>query len=425
MNLRILPLFLFSLALLPGCKEKKPQQASTPPTVEVISASETDLPVYREIVATLQGPVNTKIKPKIQGYLLTQEYEDGALVKKDDLLFTIDPSTYEIDVQQAKANVEVQEANLVKAELTVQRDQELIKADAISQKQLDNAVQERDAVKAQVAASKAALNQAKLNLSYCKIYAPIAGIVGKASTDIGDLVGPTQVLATMSNLDPIQAVFYIPERAYMSRAERLQELVKIPLSERPEDIELVMADGSIYKHKGRFQFINRQIDSGTGTIGVYVLFANPNSILRPGQYAMVRIKINTLKDIIKIPQRAIVETQGMSSVYTVNSDDTVASVPVKLGETSGSNVVVTSGLKTGDTVIVEGIQKVKKGAKVKTTLFKSSSSDSSDSSSSSSNSSASSSQSSTSSSGSDSSSGSSSSSDSSSSSADSSQGTQS
>tara|TARA_R100000027_G_scaffold67681_2_gene67707 strand:+ start:1728 stop:2966 length:1239 start_codon:yes stop_codon:yes gene_type:complete len=376
MTIRLLPLLALSLAALPACNKKPAPAAPPPPTVEVTAASDIDLPIYREIVSTLQGVVNTNIKAKIQGYLLTQEYDDGAYVKKGDLLFTIDPSTYEIDVQQAEANVEVQKANLVKAELTVERDQELIKADAISQKQLDNAVQERDAVAAQVAAAEAALNQAKLNLSYCKIYAPIDGIVGKASSDIGDLVGTTSVLTTMSNLDPIQAVFFIPESAYMERADRLQELSKVPLDQRPADVELIMGDGTTYKHKGRFQFINRQIESGTGTIGVYVLFPNPGNILRPGQYAMIRIKVTTLKDAISIPQRAVKETQGMYSVYIVNNDDTVSSVPVQTGETDGSNIIITSGIKKGDIVIVEGIQKVKTGSKVKTSMWKPASSSS-------------------------------------------------
>ena len=364
MNLRILAAIPIALISFTGCQKKPAPTPPPPPTVEVITTKTTELPVYREIVSTLQGTINTNLKPKVQGYLLTQEYDDGALVDEGDLLFTIDPDPFEIAVQKAAADVAQAEAQLVKAQLDVERDRELIKADAISQKQLDNAIQAEQAAQAQVEAAKAGLNNAKLNLSYCKVYAPVSGVAGKAQGEIGDLVGTTTVLTTISSLDPVQAVFFIPEKDYLDRAGDFQKALEVSYENRPKNLELILSNGKTFEHKGRLQFINRQIEEGTGTIGVYALFPNPGSVLRPGQYVKVRGRTNTLPDAILIPQRAVKETQGMFSVFTVNKDNTVSSVSVELGETSGSDVVITSGLKAGQSVVVEGIQRLKNGTKV-------------------------------------------------------------
>lgn len=366
MNSRLLVFPAVALIALTGCQKKPAPTPPPPPTVEVVQTSATTLPVFREIVATLQGTINTNIKPKVQGYLLTQEYDDGSLVEMGDLLFTIDPDPFEIAVQKAAADVAQAEAQLVKAQLDVERDRELIKADAISQKQLDNAIQAEQAAQAQVKAAKAGLANAQLNLSYCKVYSPVTGVAGKAQGEIGDLVGTTTVLTTISSLDPVQAVFFIPEKSYLERAKDFQKALSVPFEKRPENLELILSNGTTFEHKGRLQFINRQIEEGTGTIGIYALFPNPGSVLRPGQYVKVRGRVNTLSDAILIPQRAVKETQGMFSVFTVNSDGTASSRPVELGETHGSQVVVSSGLKSGETVIVEGIQKVRSGSKVKT-----------------------------------------------------------
>lgn len=357
-------------ALLSACKDSGPPPAPPPPLVEVSEVKATDVAVYREIVATLQGTVNTNVKPKVEGYLLTQEYEDGAMVDKGQLLFTIDPDPFEIAVQGAAADVQQAEAQLVKAELDVERNRELIKADAISQKQLDNSEQAVQAAQAQVEAAKAALANAKLNLSYCEVYSPVTGIAGKAQGEIGDLVGPSSILTTISSLDPVQAVFFIPEQAYLERSADLRKALEVPFEKRPENLELILGNGRNYPHKGRLQFINRQIEEGTGTIGLYALFPNPGSVLRPGQYAKVRGRVNTIQDALLIPQRAVKETQGMFFVFTVNKDGTVSSVSVEQGETRGSDVVITSGLKAGDTIVVEGVQKVKNGMKVRAQPWK-------------------------------------------------------
>ncbi|MEM0967007.1 MAG: efflux RND transporter periplasmic adaptor subunit [Verrucomicrobiota bacterium] len=364
-----LPLFLF--VFLTGCSNESEQSAQPPaPTVQVMTVEPTNVAVFGEIVATLDGKVNTFVRPKVEGYLLTQEYSDGTAVTEGQLLFTIDPDTLEIAVQGAAADLEEAKAQLVKTQITVERDKELIKADAISQKQLDNAIQSEQAAQANVEAAEAALNNAKLNLSYAKVYSPINGIAGKAQADIGDLVGPSSTLAVISNLDPIQAVFYIPEKAYLENATELQRILNKPFEERPSNLELIFGNNQTYAEKGKLQFINRQIDSGTGTIGVFALFPNEDNFLRPGQYVKVRAQTQTLENAILVPQRALMETQGMFSVFVVNSDKTVSLTPVTRGITKGSNVVITKGLKDGDSVVIEGLQKASNGATVNPTPWK-------------------------------------------------------
>lgn len=365
-----LPAAVPLLVLLPACEKAPPPKSAAPPLVEVTTIEPTDLPVYREIVATLQGTVNTALKPKVQGYLLTQEYDDGSAVEKGQPLFTIDPDPFEIAVQKAAADVDQAKAELVKARLEVERSRELIKADAISQKQLDNAVQARQAAEAQVKAAEANLANAKLNLGFCRVVSPIAGVAGKAQADLGDLVGPGTTLATISSLDPIQAVFHIPEQAYFDRSKDLQKALSVPVDRRPANLELILANGDTFPHRGRLRFIDRQIEEGTGTIGVYALFPNPGNVLRPGQYAKVRGRVDTVENALLVPQRAVKETQGMFSVFTVKEDGTVGSVPVELGETQGSRAVVASGLKAGDTIVVEGIQKIRSGSSVRTKPWK-------------------------------------------------------
>ncbi len=356
--------------LLCSCKKDTPPPPQQPPLVEVLQIKSTTVPVYREIVATLQGVINTNVKPKVQGYLLTQEYEDGALVEKGDLLFTIDPDPFKIAVQKAEADVAQAKAQRENSQIEVDRNRELIKADAVSQKQLDNSVQALQAADAQVAAAEANLANARLNLGYCEVASPVTGVAGKATGEIGDLVGPTSVLTTISALDPVQAAFFIPEKAYLDRAGDLQKALGVPYEKRPENLELILGNGETFPHKGRLQFINRQVEEGTGTIGLYALFPNPGSVLRPGQYAKVRGRVNTIEGALLVPRRALKETQGIFSVFIVNQDDTVSSVTVEQGETKGPNVVITSGLKAGETVVVEGIQKLRPGMKVRTRPWK-------------------------------------------------------
>jgi len=351
-------------ALAAGCG-KAPSAPSAPtPSVQVITVKTQDAPIYREVVATLLGSVTTEIRPRVRGYLDEQVYGDGQFVEQGDLLFEIDDAQFLIAVESARAQLAKQKAQLVKAQLDVGRDEELIKAQAVSQKQLDNARQAEQAAQAEVDAARAAVAQAELNLSYCTVYSPITGLAGRAQAELGDLVGPTSVMATISTIDPIQAEFNIPESMYMARASAVREIMAMPLEERPQSLELVLGNDDVFPYKGKFQYLDREIGVGTGSIRVYGLFPNPERVLRPGQYARIRAKVEDYKDAIEIPQRAIQETQGSFSVFVLGSDGTVKETAVEQGPVLGSNVIITKGLKAGDQVVVEGIQRLRDGAKV-------------------------------------------------------------
>jgi len=261
-------------------------------------------------------------------------------------------------------------AQLVKAQLDVARDEELIKAQAVSQKQLDNARQAEQAAQAEVEAAEAAVAQAELNLSYCTIYSPITGLAGRAQVELGDLVGPSSVMTIISTIDPIQAVFNIPERMYLARASGVREAMAMPLEERPESLELVLGNGDVFPFKGRFQYLDREIGVGTGSIRAFGLFPNPERLLRPGQFARIRAKVQEFKDAIEVPQRAVQETQGSFSVFVLGPDGTVKETAVELGPEVGSNVIVIQGLTANDQVVVEGIQRLRDGTKVNASPWK-------------------------------------------------------
>lgn len=338
--------------------------AQTPPVpeVDVVTVTQKDVPVYSEWVGTTEGLVNAKIRAQVTGYLSKQNYEEGTSVKKGDLLFEIDPRTFQAAVDQAEAQLAIAKARLGKTELDVKRYRPLAKESAISQQELDDAVQANLAAKAAVQVAVAALEQARLSLSFTKITSPVDGIAGSANAQIGDLVGPTNAgeLTTVSTVDPIKVFFPISEQQYMVFA---REAIKT--GGKPEgtqrELELVLADGSVFPQKGKFSFAERQVDVKTGTIRLAAIFSNPGNILRPGQYGRVRAVLETQKGAIMIPQRAVSELQGSYQVAVVGTDNKVNIRPVRTGERVDNLWVITSGLKPGDRVVVEGIQKVREG----------------------------------------------------------------
>jgi len=374
---------LFSLAvaasflLYSGCGKKAPAPAAPkPPTVQTLTLTEQDIPIYREVIGTLDGFINSRIRARVQGYLLEQPYQDGSYVEAGSILFQIDPQPYQIEVQKAEATVAEAIAQEVKAEIDVERNQELILANAVSQKQLDNSIQSLQAASAQVMAARANLNQAKLNLSYCTVITSVSGLAGRSSVDTGDLITPNDLLTTVSTLDPIQFIFNIPEQYFLNQAENVRRLFDKPLDERPDSLELILSNGETWPHKGRLQYIDRAVQESTGQIAIYSLFPNPDQLLRPGEFARVRTVVRHLKDAIAIPQRALVEVQGTFQVYTVTSDNKAKMVNVTLGDYVGSQVVVLSGLSKGDVLLVEGQQKVRDGSPVSPTPWKGDSDDS-------------------------------------------------
>ena len=378
-----------------------------PPQVVVAAVEQRDLPVQREWVGTLNGLVNAAINAEVTGYLLRQDYAEGSFVHKGQLLFEIDPRPFQAAVDQAegqlaqsKAQLAQAQAGLVQAQAQLasaeanqrrsQLDEEkyipLAKDQAVTQQDLDNAVQTNKANKASVAAAQAqvetskaqieaaraavksaeaALETAKVNLGFTRLTSLIDGVAGAATVQVGNLVTPSsQAVTTVSTLDPVKAVFTVSEQEYLSlaRADALQHL----------QLKLILADGTVHPHAGRFSFADRQVDQNTGAIQMTALFPNPGNILRPGQYAMVRAVTGENKGALLVPQPAVSELQGGYEMVVVGPDNRVATRAVQVGERVGTMWVISSGLKPGERVVVEGQQKVRSGIQVQPRPFRAS-----------------------------------------------------
>jgi membrane fusion protein (multidrug efflux system) len=354
-----------SLALLAsGCEKPKAPPPPPPPVVEFVQVEQRDVPLYKEWVGSLDGMVNAQILAQVTGYLVKQNYREGEPVKKGQLLYEIDPRTFQAALEQAKGNLARQEAALVTARLDTQRIQRLLPEKAVSVRDRDNAVGRQAQAEAEVVAAKAAVDSAQLSLGFTKITSPIDGIAGLSQAQLGNLVGPgsaNATLTTVSQVDPIKAFVPLSEQEYMRFAMEKEQRNG---AEHSIPLELILADGSVYPQRGKFFFADRQVDVKTGTIKVAVLFPNPGNLLRPGQFARVRATIKTKQGALLVPQRAVAEMQGRKLVAVVGADNTVQIRPVKPAETVGTQWVIDEGLKPGERVIVEGIQKARPGAKV-------------------------------------------------------------
>jgi len=346
-----------------GCKQTPP--APSPPTVLVTEVLQKDVPINTEWVGTTVGFVNAKITPQVQGYLLKQDHLDGAYVRSGQLLFQIDDRPYKAALDQALGNVAQQRANLRKNQLDVAKYEPLVARGAVSKQSYDDAVQSVHATEAQVQAAEAAVENARLNLGWTKIYSPLDGIAEIAPVQIGDLVTPSTVLTTVSQVDPMKVTFPITERAYLRFADRIKEHQEgTPPADEPQ-LELILANGSTYQYPGRFYVANRQVDQQTGTILVQGLFPNPDRILRPGLYAKVRAPTETIRAALLVPQRAVQEIQGVYRVAVVGPDDKVSIRTVTVGPQVDGLWIITDGLKPGERVVTEGLQKVKDGIAVR------------------------------------------------------------
>ncbi|HEV8711294.1 MAG TPA: efflux RND transporter periplasmic adaptor subunit [Candidatus Binatia bacterium] len=350
-----------------GCAKGTPAAVPPPPPeVLVTEAVQRDVPIYSEWLGTTDGSVNAQIRARVQGYLESRDYREGTFVKAGDLLFTIDPRPYQAALDQAKGDLARAEANLGKTQLDVGRYTPLAKEGAISQQELDNAVQANQANKASVEAARAALKQAELNLEWTQIKSPIGGIAGIAVAQIGDLISQNTLLTTVSRVDPIKVTFPISEREYLKFADRVATAMEAEQRAQPHGppIELILADGNVYRERGGFALPDREVDLKTGTITVVSYFPNPRNILRPGLYAKARAVIDTKKDALLVPQRAVQELQGSYRVAVIGADNKVEFRPVKVGARIGSLWIIDEGLKSGERVVAEGLQKVRDGLTV-------------------------------------------------------------
>ena len=441
-SISLLVIAVAAVAVLLGlARSSKPAQAAPPVlAVGVVQVEQKNVPIYSEWIGTTEGMVNAELKAQVTGYLLRQDYKEGSFVKKGQLLFEIDPRPFQAaldqangqvaqyqgqveqassqitqaeaqlaqansQILQAQARLEQARANQVKAELDVKKYQPLAEQKAVTQQDLDNALQANTAAKAQVDAEKAGVEAARaqmahasaeiktahagvatakgqlenaqataktaaLNLSFTRIVSPIDGIAGMAQAQVGDLVSTTSnPLTTVSTLDPIKVYFTLSEQDYLRYTKPFLGSAEQSGSLDHLELELILSDGTTYPEKGTFYFADRQVDPKTGAIRMAGVFPNPNNGLRPGQYGRVRAITSTQEDALMVPQRAVSELQGTYQVAVVGADNKVSFRVVKVGEKSGSMWVINEGLKPGETIVAEGTIKVRPGMVVKPTAY--------------------------------------------------------
>jgi membrane fusion protein, multidrug efflux system len=353
---------VLSMALLApffGCKKDEPAQA-TPPEVQVVAVEQRDVPVYHDWVGTLEGEVNATISAQVTGYLLTRNYQEGSAVTNGQVLFQIDDRTYKAALDQAMAKVG-------KSEMDVQRYTPLAKTQAISQQELDDAIQQN-------LANEAAAESARLNYNFCKILSPIDGVAGLAQAQIGDLVGPgSGTLTTVVQINPIRVYFSVSQQLLTQIQEHMLAEGKRLRTEGGEyqgpPLELTLASGLVYPLKGKVRFANNQVDVKTGTVRVVGEFENPQGLLVPGMFVNVRALLDTDKDALLIPQSAVMDMQGRYLIAIVGEDNKVSIRPVTAGLTFGQQWVITGNVQAGDHVVAEGVQKVRDGMDVNPVLL--------------------------------------------------------
>lgn len=386
-------LFTVILFLVITHQSDSPKTQVLPPVVEVAFVEQKDIPIYGEWIGTLTGEVNADVKAQVTGYLSGRDYEEGSYVRKGQFLFAIDPRPFQAALDQAKgqlaraqaqlaldeAQLAVAEANQLKSQLDVNKYSPLLDVHAVSKQDFDNANQTNLANKAQVQAAKAAIAAARaqiqanhaavetagINLGFTRIVSPIDGIAGVAQAQIGDLVSTgSGTLTTISTVDPIRDYFTISEQEYLALQNRFSDS-----SRNAWKLQLILADGVVYPHDGKFYFVDRQVNQNTGAIQLAALFPNPGNILRPGQYGKVRAMIRTEQNALLIPQAAVNEQQGSYQVAVVDSVNHVTMHPVQVGKRVGTMWIIQEGLKPGDRVVVEGRQNLRPGMTVQPKPF--------------------------------------------------------
>src|SRR5215467_10928857 len=360
-----LALLVVGALLAAACSRKPAQTAPAPPEVEVTTVEPRDVPRVLERVATLDGFINANINAQVQGYIISRDYTEGSVVKKGDLLFQIDPRPFAAALAQAKGTLAKDKANQVKADADEKRALDLFKKKVISDQERDTATAAAGSNRANVEADDAAVQQAELNLGYTKIIAPIDGVAGFANNQVGDLVNPTSgSLTTVSQIDPIKAVVTAGEGPFTDFVSRHPDPKERNEYVKSLQFQLILGNGELYPRKGSFYALDRSLDVKTGSIRYYVTFPNPGNVLRPGQFGNVRFVADMKKGAMVIPQEAVNELQGSYQVAVVGDDNKVSIRPVKMGERIGAMWEVIEGLKPGDRVVVQGLQKAREGSTV-------------------------------------------------------------
>jgi membrane fusion protein (multidrug efflux system) len=351
-------------AALAGACEEPAAVAPPPPEVYVTDVVQRDVPVYLELVGQTAGFQDVDIRARVEGFLETVNFAEGTFIKQGDLLYTIDRKPLEAILAEGKATQATAEARLAKANNDVARYTPLVAKQAVSRQELDNALAEQDASKSQVEAAKAAVEKATLDLSYTRVTSPITGLVGTTEVKSGNLVGrgESTLLTTISQIDPILFNVGVTEADYLRVARQVTAAGKSSGGSR-EGIELRLADGTVYPQTGKINTIERAVDPTTGTLGMELVFPNPDQILRPGQYGRARILLDIKRNALLVPQRAVQELQSIYTVAIVDGDK-VAFRTVKVGQKVDSLWVIEEGVTAGEQIVVEGLQRIQDGMTV-------------------------------------------------------------
>jgi len=363
-------LFLLIIFSIISCSQQEQKQMPLQ-EVKVVEVLQDSIVNKVDFVAQVYGYQDISIRARVSGFLEGIHFNEGFPVKKGQLLYTIDDQPFQAEVAAMQSLLAEAKSFYAKAQSDLNRYKPLAESNAVSQADLDAAQVQFEAAEAQVQAAEANLEISKIQLSYCKIYSPINGIIGKSLAEIGELVGqmPLVVLNTVSMIDQIQVEFFLPENQYLQIVQRTGSDVMFEKPDpRNKRIELVLADGSIHDHKGYVIFVDRGVDSNTGTILIQTQFENPDRLIRPGQFANIRIPV-IFNDAIIIPQRCVKELQGQYSVFVVGADNVVENRQISAGAKIGDLLVVSEGLNKGEKIIIDGIQKVRNGVSVNPTLI--------------------------------------------------------
>jgi membrane fusion protein (multidrug efflux system) len=355
-------LFFVTIGLVLGCS-KKEEIVLPPVKVNVVKAIQKDVPIYEEFVAQVFGESDVDIRARVEGWVTSVNFEEGSFVKKGDLLYVIDDIQYKNRVDQVRSQLTATQTEMVRAEGELSRVKPLADMNALSKQDLDNAKAKYEASQAQVRAAEASLENAKIEFGYTRVYAPFDGLVGISNFRVGDYVtrsGTTSVLTTISSIGAVRVRFQISEREYL----RLTQMTTEELERAKKNIQLIMADGSLYPETGEVDFADREVDPKTGTLTIEARFPNSRGVLRPGLFVKSRVLIKTFPDAIMVPQRAVMQLQHISRVFVVTDSSTIKAVPVETGPKYEDGWIITKGIKAGDRIAIVGSASLTPDAKI-------------------------------------------------------------
>jgi len=375
MNIRLISLTaLLTIVLFSACKKKEAKKEIPPQSVTITNVIEQDIPIYSEYVGQVYGLQDIPIRARVQGFLKTIDFREGFPVKKKQLLYTIDPTQYQADVATQEGVLAEARTRLTQAINELQRIEPLAKVNAVSQSDLDAAIADKGAAQASVEAARALLDLAKIELGYCQLYSPIDGVIGKTKAREGEFVGKDPnpvILNTVSRLDSIRVQFSLTESDYLSLMRKINKDKGQTYKERKKgkgSLELLLSDGSTHAFLGTLDFIDRDVNTTTGSIMLQASFPNPNGLVRPGQFAKVRGRSEIIENALLVPQKAVTELQGKHTLTVIVDGNKIDKRSVKVGPKVGDYWIITSGLKANEQVVYEGIQKVREGMTVSPNL---------------------------------------------------------